>query len=174
MLCRTTCCPVVVNDVAASSPRGPKTETSPMPSQVTTPKSTRPWPRGAFADADPAPSAIAASATPTTATHRLMSLLLPGERMVRRLHPGATTLRAARGGVKIYAPSQLGGDVAEWEAWRERGMQPVPVVAEPDDELPAGLAHSSYTRVRSCNELRAGQRDAQPYQQESSSRVLPT
>src|SRR5215207_11688454 len=107
MLCRTTCCPVVVNEVAASSPRGPKTETSPMPSQVTTPKSTRPWPRGAFADADPALSAIAASATPTTAIHRLMSLLLLGERMVRRLYPGATTLRAAREEVKIYAPSQL-------------------------------------------------------------------
>jgi len=62
--------------------------------------------------------------------------------MVRRLHPGATTLRAAREEVKIYAPSQLAAMSQKGSLARAR-MHPVPVVAEPNDELPAGLAHST-------------------------------
>src|SRR5215216_3948315 len=57
----TTCSPVVVKLLAAFRPLGPKTDTSPTPSQLKTPKSTSPFPLGTLAELGAAATASKAA-----------------------------------------------------------------------------------------------------------------
>src|SRR5215203_5437381 len=67
----TTCCPVVVKLLAAFGPLGPKTDTSPTPSQLKTPKSTSPLPLGTFAELGAAATASKAAMDSTEAASLL-------------------------------------------------------------------------------------------------------